>query len=290
MKTLRLTLLTILLLFFSICSYAQPSFEGEKKLLINGTEIFINIIGQGEPLLIVHGGPGLAHDYLFEPFKQLADKYKLIFYDQRGCGRSAEFKNDETISMEILVEDLEELRKELKIDKLNLVGQSWGAIIALNYSFKYGQNVKKLLLLEPAPGSSEYLPLIQKTIFERLSAADKEKFIRISQSPNVKTNPEVFKEFMAIRTNTYFFDTTFAKLRHFDYFDSMRVTKFFASSAMFFSYLMNYNLYGNLKNIKCPTLIIHGEYDVIPTSAIEKMNSEIRGCETHIRVLLKTNN
>lgn len=45
---------------------------------------------------------------------------------------------------------------------------------------------------------------------------------------------------------------------------------------------MNYNLYGNLKNIKCPTLIIHGEYDVIPTSAIEKMNSEINGCETHI--------
>ena len=58
-------------------------FEGLEK--INGTEIFCKVIGKGDPLVIVHGGPGLAHDYLYEPFKQLAYNYKLIFYDQRGC-------------------------------------------------------------------------------------------------------------------------------------------------------------------------------------------------------------
>ena len=111
-------------------------------------------MGKGESIVILHGGPGLAHNYLYEPFKQLSNSYKLIFYDQRGCGKSSGFKQDEIVSIETLVEDLETIRKEFNIDKMILVGQSWGAIIALNYSIDHPNNIKKLLLLEPAPGSS----------------------------------------------------------------------------------------------------------------------------------------
>lgn len=272
----------LLLLTTALISLAQsaPSFDGIKK--INGTELYCKVIGTGEPILVVHGGPGLAHDYLFEPFKVLADNYKLVFNDQRGCGRSSSFTKDEKVDMKTLVEDLEGIRKEFNLEKVYLAGQSWGATIALNYTFKYPQYVKKLLLLEPAPGSSEFLPEIQKTILSRLSGKEKESLTKLSQMPEVKTNPETFIQFMEIRTNPYFFDSSFAKKRDFSYFDSDLVQKFFASSAMFAPYMMNYNLYPRLKEITCPALIVHGDYDIVPTEAVERMDKEIKDCELNV--------
>jgi proline iminopeptidase len=249
---------------------------------VNGTKLYCNTIGDGDAIVIVHGGPGLAHDYLFEPFKQLSDNYKLIFYDQRGCGRSEDFKDGQTVTMETMVEDLEGLRKEFGLVKMNLVGQSWGAIIAINYVLKNSDKVKNLILLEPAPGSSEYIQQVQQTIIKRLSKKDLERLTVISQNPELRSDPVLFKEFMNIRMKTYFYDTTFAREKNFDYFDTERVKKFFSSSAIFGPYLMSYNLYDNIKNINCPTLIVHGDYDVIPTEAVEKMGSAIKNSELHV--------
>lgn len=276
------TLTFILLLITALITLAQsePGFDGVKK--INGADIYCKVIGNGDPLLVVHGGPGLAHDYLFEPFKVLANNYKLIFYDQRGCGKSCSFAKDEKVNMETLVEDLEGVRKEFNLEKVYLAGQSWGATITLNYTLKYPHHVKKLLLLEPAPGSSEFMPEIQKTILSRLSGQEKEKLAKLSQMPEVKTNPKIFKQFMEIRTNPYFFDSSYTQKRDFNYFDSERVQKFFASSAMFSSYMMNYNLYPKLKEINCPALIVHGDYDIIPTEAVERMDKEIKDCELNV--------
>ncbi len=249
---------------------------------VNGTKFFCNTIGEGDAIVIVHGGPGLAHDYLFEPFKQLSDNYKLIFYDQRGCGRSEEFKEGQQVTMETMVEDLEGIRKEFNLDKINLVGQSWGALIAINYVLKNPDRVKNLILLEPAPGSSEYLQQVQQTIMKRLSKEELERLMKLSQNPELRSDPKLFIEFMNLRMKTYFFDSTFAKKKNFNYFDTERIKKFFSSSAIFGSYLMSYNLYDNIKNINCPTLIIHGDYDVIPTEAVERMGSAIKNSELHV--------
>ncbi|MFA6598944.1 MAG: alpha/beta hydrolase [Ignavibacteriaceae bacterium] len=277
--------LHICLLLFSVTYiYSQPKeikeFEGVKR--INGTEIFCKVVGKGKPIIIVHGGPGLAHDYLFEPFKQLANSYTLIFFDQRGCGRSAEFYDADTIKMSDLVEDLEGVRNIFNIDKMILAGQSWGALVSIEYASKYPGNVSKLLLLEPAPGSTKYLGEFQNTIMQRLSKADKEKISQLAQNPELKFNPILFKEFMTTRFKGYSTDTMFLAQMHMDYFDSLRVKKFFASSAEFGSYLLNFDLYDKMKSIDTPTLIIHGQNDPIPASSIEKMSGAINSSELHI--------
>ena len=69
---------------------------------------------------------------------------------------------------------------------------------------------------------------------------------------------------------------------HMDYFDSLRIKKFFASSAEFGPYLLNYNLYDKMESIDSPTLIVHGQYDPIPISSIEKMSDTINSSELHI--------
>ncbi|MBK5188196.1 MAG: alpha/beta fold hydrolase, partial [Gemmatimonadaceae bacterium] len=88
-------------------------------------------------LLVLHGGPGASHDYLLPQMLELASDHRLIFYDQRGGGRS---RSDDRspITWQTHVEDLaalvRELSRELSLEPLTLVGYSWGGLLALLYS------------------------------------------------------------------------------------------------------------------------------------------------------------
>ena len=84
-------------------------------------------------LLVLHGGPGASHDYLLPQMLELASDYRLIFYDQRGGGRSR--AEDRTpVTWRTHVEDLAALVRELSLEPLTLVGYSWGGLLALLYS------------------------------------------------------------------------------------------------------------------------------------------------------------
>ena len=80
---------TIGVFFFLAFSatYAQSPTEGLRE--INGTKLFVREIGKGEPLIIIHGGPGLNHSYFLPHLDALSKSFKLIYYDQRACGQSA---------------------------------------------------------------------------------------------------------------------------------------------------------------------------------------------------------
>ncbi len=275
----QITKIVLFLIIVSSSVFPQKT-EGIKK--INGADIFCRTAGTGNPIVIVHGGPGLAHNYLYEHFSQLEQNYRLIFYDQRGCGLSEPFKESENITVDLMVEDLEGIRKEYGIEKMNLAGQSWGAVIAFNYIFKYPGNVNSLILLEPAPGSSEFLPLFQKNILSRLSKNGAARLAELGGNPALKSNPDLFKEFMGVRMKTYYSDTLKFSPGQFEYFDSSKVKKFFSSSAKFAPYLVNYNLFDKMNDIKCPVLIIAGDYDPIPNESVRKMNRLIPLSELHI--------
>lgn len=277
MKKLMRNALCLLLLSVSLLA---QSYEGIKK--INGAEIFCRTTGNGTPLVLVHGGPGLAHNYLYEHFTPLEEYFRLIFYDQRGCGLSQPFKENENISVDLMVEDLEGIRKEFGIEKMNLAGQSWGAVIALNYLFKYPERVNTLVLLEPAPGSSEFLPAFQKNLQSRLSKQALARMAELGADPLLRSDAELFKEYMGLRMKKYYFDSLKFSGGQFDYFDSSKVRKFFASSAKFSPYLMKYNLFERMKEIKCPVLIVAGDYDPIPNESVYKMKALITDSELHI--------
>lgn len=268
-----------LLLSLTLVSNALAS---DTLLAINGTRIFVRSIGAGEPIVVIHGGPGLSHQYLLEPFSALADRYRVIFYDQRGCGWSDAFSPGDSVTMDMLVNDLEGVRSALGIERIDLVGQSWGAIIAMNYALAHPSRVRRLLLLEPAPGSREYLPHVQQTLMRRLSPRSLERLKILAQMPELRNDPKVFREFLQIRTDTYFADTTLSGAPRFTYFDSKMVQKFFESSAMFGPYMLSYDLYDRIVDIACPTLIVHGDHDVIPTEAIDRLGKSIPNAEVHI--------
>jgi proline iminopeptidase len=266
----------------SACLASLPAQDVAGVRQINGRGIYCRAIGTGEPLVVVHGGPGLAHDYLFASFSRLAKKRRLVFYDQMGSGRSEAFRQDGKVGMDDLVAELEGVRKDFGLERFDLAGQSWGAIIAIHYAIRYPQNVKRLLLLEPAPGSSEYLPAFQKTIMDRLSPEDKETLAAYGKNPALASDPVLCRKWMNLRFKAYYFDPARQDMGKLDYFDGERVKKFFASSAMFGPYLLNFDLYETMKGIACPALIVHGDHDPVPTAAVERMALALKNAELKI--------
>lgn len=112
----------------------------------NTIDLFVKEVGVGDTIIVVHGGFGAEHSYLQDLLRPLYNTYHFVYYDQRGSLRSP-VKNDSLITAMSHVEDLELLRKELKVNKLNLLGHSMGTWISSAYLNKYPNNVENMVLL-----------------------------------------------------------------------------------------------------------------------------------------------
>jgi len=135
-------------------SEKKSSFETSSNLFkveegfvdAHGVLIYYTAFGKGEPLLILHGGPGASHDYFLPYLLPLARKNRLIFIDERGSGRSQKTENTSVYTVENMVEDVEAVRKELDLGKISLLGHSCGGVLALAYALKYQENLSHLIL------------------------------------------------------------------------------------------------------------------------------------------------
>jgi proline iminopeptidase len=115
---------------------------------IRGVPLFVDVIGHGPPLLLMHGGPGLDHVSL-TPFRDLADRHTLVFYDHRCNGRSIG-PPVTTMTWDNLTADADALREALGFDQWVVLGHSFGGHVALEYVLRYPERVSRLVLLDTA--------------------------------------------------------------------------------------------------------------------------------------------
>jgi len=111
-----------------------------------GVLIYTVSFGRGEPLVIAHGGPGASHDYFLPYLLPLARTNRLIFIDERGSGRSEKLEDVSKYTVEAMADDVEAVRKALGLGKINLLGHSYGGVLAQAYAFKYQANLSHLVL------------------------------------------------------------------------------------------------------------------------------------------------
>jgi proline iminopeptidase len=143
---------------------------------IRGTEIWFDVEGAGlvpdgprmveKPVtFVLHGGPGSDHSYYKPWLSPLTDVMQLVYIDHRGQGRSARGPR-ETYTLENNVEDLEALRDYLGLDKIVLLGASYGGMVALSYAVRYPENVSHLLAIVTVP-DSRFLDRAKEILAER---------------------------------------------------------------------------------------------------------------------------
>jgi len=113
--------------------------------------VFLNVevVGRGDPLLLMHGGPG-ADLWTLHRFRSLADRFRLVFYDHRCNGRS-EAAELESFTWDNLVADADALRESLGIQRWAVLGHSFGGHVALEYALRHPERIARLILMDTGP-------------------------------------------------------------------------------------------------------------------------------------------
>ena len=182
-------ILYCLLIISSIVVTAQQaislpdSYTDGKYITVNGAKLWVVVVGKGEPLIIIPGGPGGNH-LGYRVFDSLAVKgnIQIIYFDAFGRGKSDTAKVPSEYTLARDVEDIEGLRTALHLSKVSLLGHSYGSLVAQGYAVKYANNVGHLII---ANGFHSYAMWQENDD---------------NSNHEIKTNyPEVWQELMSIR-------------------------------------------------------------------------------------------
>jgi proline iminopeptidase len=111
-----------------------------------GALVYYTAVGRGEPLVLLHGGPGASHDYLLPHLLPLTRENRLIFLDERGSGRSEKLDDVSRYTVGAMADDVEAVRVALGLGNINLLGHSYGGVLAQEYALKYPKALSKLIL------------------------------------------------------------------------------------------------------------------------------------------------
>lgn len=230
------------------------------------SSLFCQQIGvNGEPTVVLHGGPGLGSSYLLPQMEQLGQFTKAYFYDQRGTGLSVADDSWYDNPLQTYVQDLEALRLELGFERINLVAHSWGSILASLYTLAYPQHVNKLVYITPVPISSQhYLDFVQYRT--EIINRDKDILDPIRQSQAfIDGDPETVIKYYRIYFKSYFHNLDLIDKLTLSFTPQSAVANF-RIFEMFFNYVSAhpFDLYQPMKNLNKPALIIAGDEDAIP--------------------------
>lgn len=274
MKSLLAGFVYILILSVTIIALAYGDEDGYKN--VNGTKLYYRMIGEGVPVVMVHGGPGLDHTYFLPQMTRVGSGYKLIFYDQRATGRSSLDVDTNSMTMDNFVEDLEGMRKALKLDKMNLMGHSWGGLVAMFYAVKYPEHLASLMLVNSTPASVQLRDSSFNIMAARTSRADSIEQAGITSTAAFKKRePEAMVKFFRLLFRGTFYQKNYADSLslNFDstYAKSSMLLRFLAKDSV----LKNYDLFDKLDIVRCPVLIIGGDHDMIPAECNERIQEHI---------------
>jgi len=245
----------------------------------DGVRLFYKIVGSGsETLVAVHGGPGNSLTSILPDLEPLAKNRRVIYYDQRGNGRSDLIKDREKLSISKHIEDLEAVRTHFKLNKMTLLGNSWGGLLISYYAAAHPDKVERMILHSPAEPTQalmfEAIDEIQSRLDQRYDRAQRERF-RVVSNPQTWLKADdpraVCREFFQMIFPVYVSKPESVKLLKGDVCsgseDAVRNQQFV--NQQIWRTLGSWNLLPSLGVVKAPVLVIHGAADPIPVESSE---------------------
>jgi proline iminopeptidase len=149
----------------------------------DGVRLSYRIVGKGRPLIVIHDGPGYEKALMYRGFDEFASDLRVVYYDQRGCGKSEALTPLTSSSIADNVEDLEALRRYFHLPGFSIAAHGWGVVIALEYARKYPKYVESLVLVTPI---SPFAPEPRfETILDKLSDEARQDAAEVMNHPTL---------------------------------------------------------------------------------------------------------
>ena len=249
--------------------------SGEGHVEVTGGKIWYRIDGEGDrtPLLLLHGGPGFPSYYL-NPLTALSKDRPIIFFDQLGCGRSDNNTDKNLMTVDVFVEQTEQLRKDLEFNQFYLYGHSWGSILGLEYYLKYPDHIKALILASPALSISRWVKDAEALITllpDSVQSAIRRNVENGSfESQEFEDAINIFYQHFIAKKLPWDenIGNTFAQA-NLEIYNYMWGPSEFTATGI----LKDYEGSNNLPRVKVPTLFITGEYDEARPETVEYFQS-----------------
>lgn len=274
----RSILFFLIIFFMAVLVGCEKQSQSEGRIEVNGTELYYKTMGSGEPIVIVHGGPVLDHSYLVPHLKPLAENYQLIFYDQRLSGRSSAEVDSAEVTMQNFVDDIEGLRRELELGKINVLAHSWGGLLAMKYAIAYPGQVDRLVLSNPMPPSAALWQKEEIALSRRVTAADREARNKITATNAFRNRePAAIEEVMKLSFSRQFHDSS--NINQLDLYIPGDYDKRSGKFGLLMPELQSYDLIPALQKLQIPTLVIYGSDEPADTLSGPLLNNTIPNSE-----------
>ena len=230
--------------------------------------------GSGDPIIVVHGGPGLGSDYIAPHLKELSKTNKVIYYDQRNSGQSPLDLDSTKISLSGFIEDIDLIRKHYKEDKVAILAHSWGGLLGMKYTLQYPEKVSHLILVSSNAADNTLNDQANRKLANQMSADDIEARTKIMRTEAFNTqNPKAYEELMSIGFSYQFADRNLVdKLE-------LQLPDDFGKKSQQLGYLYkdlsSYNFTESLKSLETPTLLLYGLKDPLTPFALNSLSQVI---------------
>jgi proline iminopeptidase len=249
--------------------------------LRDGTAIRVSESGRGPLLLLLHGGPSLGRRYLLETVRALADRHRVVVYDQRGAGESGSGA-DSVFGYSRLVEDVGEVATALGAQRFSLMGHSWGALLALSDAVRHPGRVDRLIVVSPSEPGSRFSRESARRLAERTlsgdSAAMRAAFGSKEFAEGVSDGVDevfraMYRPWFGVRDSTVRLQSGLTRAQV-DRARAMgtRVSRQAAGIAR----------WTDLPGLRLPVLIVHGSQDRFPPEISVEMSRVIRGASLRL--------
>jgi proline iminopeptidase len=244
--------------------------------MVRGAALFERRVGGGPAVAVLHGGPGASFDYLLPGFDALARGRTLVYYDQRGGGRSP-VPREEPVGWRDHVADLDALREQWGLERLTILGYSWGGLLAQLYATEHPTRVERLALVCPAPAWRAARDEFEQRFAARNLAPEVQaERQRLRDSDLRVRDPDAFQRRMfELSVVAYFHDPEQARN-----LTAFRVVGRIQEET--WRSLGDYDLRPRLESLRAiPSILLHGTDDPIPRHASEETARRL-GAALHV--------
>ena len=213
------------------------------------------VAGNATPVIVANGGPGLSHIYMLQNdvWTRLSQSRQIVFYDQRGTGKSKHVKPNAAWGMDAQVADMEAIRAKFGFQKFDLVGDSYGGLLAMAYAAAHPEHIEKLILSDSAAPAWKdivrVLPDVFPDVLEQIAAREKDS----ASNPNA-ANQRIRDHFLMLFYSEANRDAYLAGVN--DLGSTPQV------SAAVQKATRTLDITAELSKFKFPTLVITGRYDM----------------------------
>src|SRR6266508_1895016 len=246
----------------------------------DGIRLFYRMMGSGgETVVMLHGGPASDMESSLSDLAPLAQGRMLLFYDQRGGGRSGPVLDVASVTAGQHVRDLEHVRQHFRLERMTLFGHSWGAGLAMLYAMEHPHRVRRVVLVAPIwPRRSPYAVQYQMTLKDRLGPIDYPRYEALADGMESTPDPTQFcREFFQLFLRAAGTTTSGLRRVHGDPCTAVpEVTRtFFVRNRVTIASLGDYDWRSRLAVLDVPTLVVHGTRDVLPEAASREWASTL---------------